>query len=54
MFDHFYSDNDVKENLTIIEEKLLEHKISSYAAGKKLLDIYFKNVCENINNYKKK
>lgn len=54
LFDHFYSDNDVKENLTIIEEKLLEHKISSYAAGKKLLDIYFKNVCENINNYKKK
>lgn len=54
LFEHFYSDKDVNANLEIIEKQILEHKINSYSAGKKLLDIYLKNVCKNILNSKKK
>ena len=50
LFDHFYADKDVETHLQAIETLLLERKISSYAAGKKLLDIYFKNVCNSLKN----
>jgi LAO/AO transport system kinase len=38
---NFYGNEAVKENLEILEEMVLEDKISSFAAAKKLLSIYF-------------
>ncbi len=50
LFELFYLDKDVKASMPIIEKQLLEHKLSAYVAGKKLIDIYLKNACEMINH----
>jgi LAO/AO transport system kinase len=49
LFDLFRSDKEVKASLPLIEEKLLEHKLSAYSAGKKLIDMYLRNACKVIN-----
>jgi hypothetical protein len=38
----------VKTHLPQIEKMLLENKVSAYAAGKKLIDIYLNNTCKAI------
>ncbi|MBI9035883.1 MAG: methylmalonyl Co-A mutase-associated GTPase MeaB [Bacteroidales bacterium] len=42
LLQHFYSNEEVKENLPTIKEQLLDNKLSSFMAAKKLLDQYFK------------
>lgn len=49
LFDLFRSDKEVKASFPLIEEKLLEHKLSAYSAGKKLIDMYLRNACKVIN-----
>ena len=48
LFDLFYSDEGVKAHLPQIEKMLLENKVSAYAAGKKLIDIYLNHTCKSI------
>ncbi|MFA5639604.1 MAG: methylmalonyl Co-A mutase-associated GTPase MeaB [Bacteroidales bacterium] len=48
LFTLFYSDEGVKAQLPHIEKLLLDNKISAYAAGKKLLDLYIKNTCDKL------
>lgn len=40
--DNFYTDQKVKKNLNDFENKVIEGKMSSFYAAKKLLDIYYK------------
>jgi len=47
LFDLFYSDKNVKNHLPVIEKQLSEQKISAYAAGTKLIELYLENACLN-------
>ncbi len=41
LLQHFYENEDVKENLPIVKGQLLENKLSSFMAAQKLLNKYF-------------
>ncbi len=40
---NFYNSDEVRDNLTLLENQVLDDKISSFAAANKLLSIYYKS-----------